>query len=198
MLTKLQAVNEMLKAIGETEVTSLASGVTDAEAAESTLNAVSKEVQEKGWQVNRELNFKLVPNADGRIPVPANTLRITLAGNDKLKPYRLRNLDGKWYLYNAKDQTFTFDRPVYVDLIFALDFEELTYPLQAYIVALAAKRFQQEVLGSDSISAMIKERLEETWAALQDAEAEDDNENILRSSPHARMVAWRLNPGFAR
>ena len=55
MLTKIEAVNIILNVIGETPVSSLASGLPDAEAAELKLDQTVKEVLAKGWQQNSEL-----------------------------------------------------------------------------------------------------------------------------------------------
>ena len=51
-MTKLEAVNLMLDSIGESPVSSLSSGLADAETAERIFNQVDKDVQAVGWHVN--------------------------------------------------------------------------------------------------------------------------------------------------
>ena len=48
-LTKLEAVNMVLDAIGESPVSSLTSGLPDAEAAEAKLDEVRVEILSRGW-----------------------------------------------------------------------------------------------------------------------------------------------------
>ena len=47
-MTKLQAVNQMLRSINEQAVSSLSSGQIDAERAEEVLNETSRRVQSEG------------------------------------------------------------------------------------------------------------------------------------------------------
>ena len=53
-LTKLEAVNIVLDAIGESPVSSLTSGLPDAEAAEAKLDEVRTEILSRGWHQNME------------------------------------------------------------------------------------------------------------------------------------------------
>jgi hypothetical protein len=77
--TKLEAVNTMLSTIGEAPVNSLATGLIDAETAETILNNVSREVQARGWNFNTEYDYTFSPNVDGEIDLPANIIRADLA-----------------------------------------------------------------------------------------------------------------------
>ena len=79
MLTKLDAVNIVLNSIGETPVSSLTSGLPDAEAAESKLDGTIKEVLAKGWHQNLERGIIMSRNRDGEIVVPRQYLRVDLS-----------------------------------------------------------------------------------------------------------------------
>uniref|UniRef100_UPI0040473467 hypothetical protein n=1 Tax=Shewanella sp. TaxID=50422 RepID=UPI0040473467 len=54
--SKLDAVNTMLSSIGEAPVSSLSSGLIEAEIAETILDTIDREVQSMGWHFNTELN----------------------------------------------------------------------------------------------------------------------------------------------
>lgn len=195
MLTRLDAINQCLDAIGEEPVSSLASGLDDAARAERALDKVSREVQEKGWQCNRDENFKLVPNNDGLIQVPSNVLRIDTVGRSKMIDVTVRQRsDGNHYLYNIKTQSFKFDGPVYVDIIWQFDFEGLTPALQMYIAAKAAREYQESEMGSVNLDSFARRQEMEAWAALLDAEAEAEDSNILTQSTHCAWITGRLNP----
>ena len=83
MLTKLDAVNIILNVIGETPVSTLTSGLPDAEAAETSLNLTIKEVLAKGWQQNSEISIYMSKNYDQEILVPNQYLRVDTTGLDK-------------------------------------------------------------------------------------------------------------------
>ena len=73
--SKLDAINTMLSAIGEAPVSSLSSGLIEAEIAESILNTVDREVQSMGWHFNTELNKSFAQDTNGEIILPADILR---------------------------------------------------------------------------------------------------------------------------
>ena len=66
-LTELQAINQMLAAVGQIPVTSIDTDSNqnptnpDVAMAMETLRQVSKEVQAEGWDFNKEYNVKIVP-----------------------------------------------------------------------------------------------------------------------------------------
>ena len=82
-LTKLEAVNIILDSIGETPVSSLESGLPDAEAAVTKLDEINKTVQSKGWHQNTEKKLKLVPDSNKNIVVANNYLRVDTTGTTK-------------------------------------------------------------------------------------------------------------------
>lgn len=101
-LTKLEAVNIILDAIGETPVSSLESGLPDAEAAETKLNEINKTVQAKGWHQNTEKKLKLMPDSNKNIIVPANYLRVDTTGTSQATNVSVRTYQNKSMLYDVK------------------------------------------------------------------------------------------------
>lgn len=97
-----------------------------------------------------------------------------------------------------KDRTFTFDKDITCDIVWEFPFEDLTYELQAYIAAKAARKFQASELGSVAMDGFAVRNEQEAWAALQDAEAESEDSNILTDSPYAREVVRRYNVFYGR
>lgn len=193
MLTKLEAVNICLEAIGEDPVSSLASGLPDAEKAERFLDRISAEVQETGWQVNTETNFRVTPQTDNKIKLPPNTIRADSAGVSRHLDVVVRRVDGERVLYNTTDQTYEFTGPVYLDMVLEFDFEDLTSALQRYIAYLAAERFQQSELGSEVIDVFVKEQRLAAENKLHDAEGEDADHNVLRDNRYCLLATYRRN-----
>lgn len=188
-ITKLEAVNNILTAIGESRVSSLASGVVEAEEAEIILETTTREVLAKGWHWNRDEAYRLVPNGAGNIALPTTVLSIDPAGVDAGKDYVER--DGR--LYDRKNQTFTIDQPVYCDIIHYFDFETLPYALAKYIEARAARLFQESIEGSVALDSFTARREAEALANLNDAAFEVDDANVLLDSSSVRVIAYRHN-----
>lgn len=186
-ITKLEAVNTILAAIGEQPVSSLSSGLVDAEAAEVVLTKTTKDVLARGYHCNTDHDFELVPDVDGYIWVPSGTLSVDPV--DRSQDYVVR--DGK--LYDRDEQTYVFTESVKVDLIQEMDFEDLPYALARYIEARSARIFQEQVEGSISLDGFTARQEAEAKAVLEDSNVEQDDYNVLRHSPSVRVIAWRNN-----
>jgi len=192
-MTKLDAVNAMLDAIGEAPVSSLSSGLADAETAERMLDKVSRDVQSLGWHVNTDFEVALPATTAGHILVASTVLRVDTTGYDRrlnVVP-RVDPNDGLKKLFNIKDQSYTFTDPVKADLVHIFDFDGLTHELQRYITAKAARTFQKSTVASKALDAMLAEEEALAFAALQDAEAESEDLNVLTGSPHCRYILNR-------
>ena len=193
MLTKLDAVNEILDVIGEASVNSIESGLADAADALETLERVSKRVQSKGWHCNTEYEFPMLPDENGHIVLPATTLRADADGRYRHINTVVRREDGELRLYNVKERSFTFDHKLTVTLTYLFDYEELTPELQMYIAAKAAREYQENEMGSVSLDSFARRKELETWAGLMDAESESEDHNALLDSPSLRQITLRNN-----
>lgn len=196
MLTKLDAVNQILDAIGEDPVSSLKSGLPDAEKAERFLDRVSKEIQAKGWHCNTDDSYTFAPDVNGKIKIPSTVLRVDTTGRDASLDVTARFSGSSRYLYNKKDSTFVFTGSIRCRVVWLFDFAELTPELQMYIAAHTARRYQESEMGSAALDAFVKRAEQEAWAALQDSEADTEDLNVLTDSAHCRMITQRNNPFF--
>lgn len=193
MFTKLEAVNLILDAIGESPVSSLTSGLPDAAKAERFLDRVSKEIQEKGWHCNTDTDYTFARDEFLRIPVPQNVLRIDTAGRDRSFDVTTRKLNGTTFLYDKTRKVFTFPRNLRCDVVWLFDYSELTPQLRAYIAWKAAESYQKSEMGSVALDRFIATGVAESWAALQDAEAETEDANPLIDSPSCAWITARNN-----
>lgn len=193
-LTKLAAVNIMLDAIGETPVSSLNSGLPDAEAAERVLLEVSRDVQESGFHCNTDEEITLTPDVDGFIPLPQNTLRVDSSGDDQYRDV----VERAQKLYDRENQSDVFTDSIVVDLVIELAYEDLPYRLANYIARKAARVYHERVLGSAALDSFIVKNEEDAKAKLEDSEFDADDANVLRQSESAKRIAYRNNPLFGR
>ena len=69
--SKLEAVNVMMTAIGETPVNTITSATTtDVSIAITILDNVSREVQSVGWHFNTDTDYQLAPNSSSQVELP--------------------------------------------------------------------------------------------------------------------------------
>ena len=197
-LTKLEAVNMVLDAIGESPVSSLTSGLPDAEAAEAKLDEVRVEILSRGWHQNIEKDVTLKRDANQEILLSNIYLRVDSTGGDRSINVVQRYSNGKRKLFDVSKRSFVFSKDLVVDLIIDIPFEELTVELQNYIASRAARKFQESSLGSSSLDSFTVRGEAEAWAGLQDAEAENEDNNIIRSSPHVSYATYRFHPSCGR
>lgn len=186
-MTKLEAINEILDTIGETPVSSLSTALPDAKTAVRILDRVTKRVLSTGYHCNTEYDYPMPRDEDNRIPVPPNILRIDTYGRDFHRDATIRVLNSVRYLYDVDNHSFTFDRTLRCVVVWNIPFEALTYGLQLYIACLAAREFQISELGSVAYDGLIGRTLAEAKAAMEDEEAENEDNNILTDCP---SVAW--------
>ncbi|WP_299316646.1 hypothetical protein [uncultured Halomonas sp.] len=179
--TELEAINIMLSTIGESPVNSLAelSSVVDAVVAKSVLKEVSTAVQEEGWHFNIEKNFTLTPDfVNKEIQVPGNCIQCDATGQDSHRDVCVRGNR----LYDRDNHTFIFDRPVQVDMVLVMDFEELPQAARHYITIRAARVYQQRVVGSETLGSFTEKDEARARAGLRKFEADTADYNILKGN----------------
>jgi hypothetical protein len=188
-ITKLEAVNRLLDAIGEDAVNSLESGLADAEQAERKIIEVSKELQAKGWDCNTSFGLMLQTDDQGRIPLPDNTLKVDTTEDDERMHVGTRG----GFLFDLDKNTLVFPRAICVDLVQFLEFEDLPYELQNYIVCRAGRIFQENAMGSTSLDGFTARREKEAEANWTAAASDTEDANIIDQSSSVRVITFRRN-----
>lgn len=191
--TVLDAVNVLLKCIGEASTNSLleGGGSVDVESAHGTLIENSRQIQGLGWHFNKEIGFKLQPEAEsGYVRLPANTLRV-----DEVWPEDLRfgsdMVQRGLRLYDRKKHTYAIARPVTVDLIVMLAFEELPQYARTFILIRAARKFASDETASDSLYRFTKADEERAQIEMEQMDAENSGANLAQDSPFIRGMISR-------
>ena len=197
-LSKIEAVNIILESIGEAPVSSLTSGLPDAEAAESKLNEINKSVQARGWHQNIDYNLKLMPNNNSLIYVPSNYLRVDTTRDSQYINVTVRNYNSRLALYDIKKQTYIFTQALFVDVVYLIQFEDLSLELSTYIAYLAARKFQESQMQSVALDNFTRRSEMEAYAALLDAESETDDANILTDSSYVAYATYRHHGLYGR
>lgn len=186
--TELEAINTMLSTIGEAPVNTVEdNGIVDAVIARQILRSTSREVQSRGWHFNTEKGFLLTPDSEGFITLPPTTLRVDTVDEFQDIDVVLRGNR----LYDRRNHTFKFDKPIRVDAVILLPFEELPEVAREYITIRASRIFQERVVGSDILSSFSKSDELRALVSLQEMEADTADYNILTDNYSVARVLVR-------
>lgn len=178
-MSKLEAVNEMLLAIGQAPVNTLeVASIRDVSVASTILDNVSREVQSSGHTFNT-FRETLTPTANGFLLVASDVLSID-AADPRLDVVPVVDAnDGVNKLFNIEEGTNVFTDPLEVEVVKLLPFESLPQHARKYILALAKLRFQASVVGSNLLNDLIGQELNTAYAAFRRAELLQQDNNIL-------------------
>lgn len=190
--TKLEAINRILKSIGQAPVNTLqVSGISDVAKAIQDLDETARDVQLIGWHWNSDRDYPLTPNTAGNILIPNGALSVD--PEDRTVDASLRALpDGQMALYNISDRTFTWSAAVNCKVIWGFPFEQLPQDARTYIATAAARRFQARVVSSPVLDRFNAEDEERAWHLLVRRErAQRDTNVFTRNSTMQRMFSRR-------
>lgn len=190
-MTKLDAVNICLSSMGEPVINSLDGASVDAQMASDLIDETSRSVQAEGWHWNRE-RHTITPNFNSEIVLPANTARIDTIEDNRDTDVIQRG--GK--LFNRKDNTYTFDEPLKVEIFVILPFEDLPLAAKNLITYRAARILQQRLLGSETINKFNQQEEQRAWLTMLQDEADVADHNMLYDSWQTYSILARGN--FAR
>ena len=152
--TELDAINILLAAIGTSPVNNLNTANTDAVMAKNYINNALKEIQTEKWYFNTEENYQLTPDINSEIHLADNIINIDSIGrfgeNTNLIPRGKK-------LYDRLNHTYKIPQPITANIILCLEFDELPETAIQYIIAKAARKYQEELLGDPSLRTWTKE-----------------------------------------
>jgi hypothetical protein len=173
MLSRLQAINQMLIAVGEQVILVEVAGAGDYANCSAVLDAETTKVLAKGWDFNTDKDVEFIPDVDGKISLGANVLRI-----DPQDPSRRITQRGA-ALFDKTNQTDVFTAPVSAHRVLDFPFEQCPYNVQREIVGRACKAYQRAFVGSPQLDQFAAEEQAEATADARDAEVDGDDFNIL-------------------
>ena len=185
--SRLEAVNTMMSVIGEAPVNDLtaSSATADVIMAGNTLDEVSREVQAYGWDFNREVLVKLVPNGDNEIVLSMSVAEVDIEPLDAgSKEYVQRG--GR--LYNKTDHTFTISSELKATIVYILDWVDLPQVARHYVMIRASRKFQDRVVGSEKHHTFNQQDEFQSLIALRAAEARSGDFTIFDNYDVSRVL----------
>ena len=187
-MTELEAVNFVIETIGESPVNTVDDpGNIDAATARTFIRQVSRSTQNQGWFWNTDEAFPIVPNSNGELVLPKNTLRVVTVYPDGDLELIVRGQR----LYDRQKHTYEIGKKVNADIVRFLPFDEIPEAARWYIAVTAARMFQEKVLGSEGLAQF--NRADETlaWSSLLDEEAAVAKYNVFTDSNFATELNFR-------
>jgi len=191
-LTRLEAVNRILrKGLGASPILTLTEPLpAEAVTAREKLDDVQRDLMSEGWDMNTDDLVTVAPDGDGFVHVPANAIRATY--EDKSRAEQNVVVRGG-RMYDETNQTFVFTTSLRLHLVRLLDFTDLEYYLQRYIVARAAREMQAEMVGNlERVRTLIADE-QNALAAARRADNDSARYNIL-AAPAAAKINSRVQP----
>lgn len=157
-LSKLDAVNRILRASGEYPVSTLSvTGSNDVTMAVQTLDEMTMHVQLPGLNCNT-VYTEVYPDSSGKILLSDNLISIDTRDVDMGRNLVQRGRNPT-YLYDVDNDTdvFTIGSAIKVRIVYNLGFEELPTAEQFMIVDAAARSYQMATVGDTAQDRILQE-----------------------------------------
>lgn len=186
--TELEAINEMLQAVGANPVSSVSvSADLDVTNAVSILRETSREVQSQGWDFNTDIKYSITRTTGGEYVVPDNVLSIDTSDDFPSTRATYRNAK----VWDQVNHTFIWDVALTFDIVWLFPFTELPQTARHYITMKAARKFQARILGSSSLGRFTDRDEADAESIFKDAEGLEADHNILTGSWATQRVLRR-------
>lgn len=191
-LTKLDAVNRILRAAGEYPVSTLAgSDINDTTLAESVLDEVSLKIQLQNVDFNYTQRT-LSPDSEGNIFLPVETLACEGAGVDYGRRLTLKGLQ----LHDLDNDTSVFSSDVVCCVRYKLSFEELETPYQFWIADVAAVEYHNQTVGDPQANQILVGIAAESRRHARAHEIRSRQANVFDGTGAMRQGARRNITGW--
>lgn len=172
----LNAVNDMLGAIGESAILQLDETNADAQNALRILTRVNRNVQSKGWNFNINEAAVLTPDLqNNKIRYLPTYLRVMTTGAASF----YSNRDG--YLYDLSTQTDIFPDAITVELTELKMYYEMPPVFRDYIVTKASREFNAKFFGSPESEQYLREQEQELYQQVMEYEMDSGRYNMMSS-----------------
>lgn len=171
----LDAINDILAAIGEPPVSSL-EGDNNADVANANriLMKINRQIQSKGWTFNIEENTQLLPDVNTKlIPFLPDYLSVLSEGGTTAYVNR------GGYVYDRTARTDNFEGALTVNLIRLREFYEMPECFKSWIITKAARQFNNRFFGAPEVDSVLAEEEEEARMACQEYELDFGRYNML-------------------
>ena len=203
--TKLESVNIMLSAIGESPINTLSetTGSTtdntalpiDAQMALDVLQEQNRAVQSEGWSFNTEIDVTLHRNnVTKEVIVPTDILRVD--PNIHQHP-SVDAIQRGLKMYDRLNNTFEFDEDLICTVVYFRPFTEIPEPARYYITIKAARIFVDRLVSDQGLRTFTEQDELRARSVLMETDLANADHNILRGDPSLTSVFDTYSPANA-
>ncbi|QOE32103.1 tail adapter protein [Rhizobium phage Palo] len=195
MYTELELVNHILKTLGESVTPTLVTQHPAVLQARTALALTNKEFQSSGWWFNKEKNLKLLPDSDGRVRIPDETLEFAVTKcllDERMPSQKQRFVKRGDFVYDVEKHTNKLSTAIWADITVLLDVSDLPAAAGTYLKHLAAQTAFLDDDGDTSVYRLLTFETDRAWGMLKQAELKAVAANQFES-PHA--LALRAGVG---
>ena len=204
LITKLQAVNQMLLASGENLVADLDgnSGI-DTGIAETILDQVSLDFQMRGLANNKIIRlfntdsngyiFLPIADSDEDGLISAELVSQHVNADNWLIRSRVTTVAGVPKLYNITDDTDVWDTSTdyYIEIVSKIPWDNLDTPTQRSIMGTAMRQYQMITQGDEGSDAFLGYQEQLFSAKGRASDVNDKKRNIFNTNSIMRGAAFR-------
>lgn len=172
---ELEAVNDILAAIGESPVDTLTEDVdADVANARRILSKINRQIQARGWTFNIEEGVTLMADEfSSLIPFSNDYLMVLSSGGQS------QYINRGGYLYDRSLRTDRFPGGVTVNIIRLRTLAEMPECFRDYIITKAARQFNTRFFGAQEVDAALAQEEMEASSACFEYELDYGNYNML-------------------
>jgi hypothetical protein len=179
----------MLTTIGESPVNTISESTADTRIAYIILGEVNRATQIRGWHWNTESDVTLTPDGSTKeITLGTDVVRVDV---DERRYTNVNVIQRGLRLYDKKNHTYQFNEPVKAEVVYLRPFSEMPEQARYYIIVRSARLFQQRMIGDATGSAFSAEEETTAFLALQNAEDETADYNILDQYDIGKVTSRR-------
>jgi hypothetical protein len=155
-ITELSALNIMATYLGIPALLDISDLAQEPDLliAQRILNTTTREVLNRGLEINSDCGFTISPELDGTILVPAGNLRWSVQYD-----YEERYVERDGKVYDKRDMTDQFTGDLVIDVVWNFDFASMPEMIKNYITVKSSFRFVARMKGSDSVLNTIQQDL---------------------------------------
>ena len=191
LTSELEAVNKVLRMMGEAPVNSLEGQFGLARQANDTLKEVSKTIQAEGWSFNTDYERTLERNSSKEINLSSDISRV------KIDPYEYPDnevVQRGLKLYDRRKNTSIFEEDLTADVTYFLEWTDLPEHARQYIMTKAGRTLQEQILGSADLSQINITAEAEARAQFLEEETNAGDHNMIRGNPNHTGVFQTYQP----
>ena len=192
--TELSAVNSILGAIGQSPVTSIVKENPEIGFIYNLLRDSNVDIQNEGWHFNTERHVTYTPDADGKIAVGNDVLRMDTTNSWIDRTHDVVKRNG--YLYDKYNHTDDFSEhtTINLDIVRLLSFIDLPSVFQRYIIYRSSRLAATQLVANPQLVQLLSQQEQLARAACMEYECNQGNHNMFglpEDSVYTAYQPWR-------